>query len=218
MNRCSLVDQAVLVDSWPASRVDKARSITVTARRLAAERGFDEFTLDELAEAAGVSRRTLFNYFPSKVGAVLGLPPQGCSEVLTQFTAGGPSGHLLQDAVAVLDRFVAAGAQSREHHRVLRRALERNPKLLAATREQFRDLARAWAELIARREGISATHPRAVGLVALITATLEAAVQLYADGDDDRNLQDIVDVLTREQARLFTASPASLTASTTPGS
>ncbi len=34
--------------------------------RLCGERGFDAVTVEEVAEAAGVSRKTVFNHFPSK--------------------------------------------------------------------------------------------------------------------------------------------------------
>jgi AcrR family transcriptional regulator len=40
--------------------------IADTAARLFVERGFDAVTVDEIAEAAEVARKTVFNYFPTK--------------------------------------------------------------------------------------------------------------------------------------------------------
>ncbi|WP_406276939.1 TetR/AcrR family transcriptional regulator [Nocardia sp. NBC_00881] len=52
--------------------------IAQTAIALFAENGYDGTTIDEVAAAAGVSRRTLFNYFKSKEDLALsGLAEQG---------------------------------------------------------------------------------------------------------------------------------------------
>ncbi|MFI6438286.1 TetR/AcrR family transcriptional regulator [Streptomyces sp. NPDC050759] len=49
-----------------------------TALELFAAKGYDDTTLDEIAAAAGVSKRTLFNYFRSKEDLALnGLSEQG---------------------------------------------------------------------------------------------------------------------------------------------
>ncbi len=78
-------------------RWETSHRITLCAQRLTDEHGHDGFTMDDLADAAEVSRRTLFNYFPSKTDAVLGAPPEIPDAVVDTFRAGGPHGHLIDD-------------------------------------------------------------------------------------------------------------------------
>lgn len=49
-----------------ARRRESREAIIVAAERLFLERGFGSVSMDELAEAAGVARRTLYNQFASK--------------------------------------------------------------------------------------------------------------------------------------------------------
>jgi AcrR family transcriptional regulator len=45
-------------------------AIALAARELFLSKGFDETTVDEVAEASGVSRRTVFRYYPTKESMV----------------------------------------------------------------------------------------------------------------------------------------------------
>lgn len=65
-------------------------AVHAAAFELVSNRGLDGATVDQIAERAGVSRRTFFNYFATKEDAVLGLVPAHCPEaVLDEFRAGG---------------------------------------------------------------------------------------------------------------------------------
>ena len=48
-----------------------ARLLRVTAIKLFAEHGFDNISITQIADAAGVSKMTVFNYFPTKEDLVL---------------------------------------------------------------------------------------------------------------------------------------------------
>jgi AcrR family transcriptional regulator len=52
------------------------------ALRLALEKGPDQVTVEEIAEAADVSVRTFFNYFPHKEHAILGRNPEHLERAL----------------------------------------------------------------------------------------------------------------------------------------
>ncbi len=49
-----------------AQKQARSRAIQSAARRLFLGQGFDATTMEQVAEAAGVSRATLFNYYPGK--------------------------------------------------------------------------------------------------------------------------------------------------------
>src|SRR5205807_8371742 len=51
-------------------RTPVRRELTAAAIRLFQKNGYDQTTVDEIAEAAGVARRTFFRYFRSKEDAV----------------------------------------------------------------------------------------------------------------------------------------------------
>jgi AcrR family transcriptional regulator len=72
--------EAVPAGSSPSLRERKKlatrRALQRFALDLVAERGYSRVTIEDIAEAADVSPRTFFNYFPSKEAALLGADPE----------------------------------------------------------------------------------------------------------------------------------------------
>lgn len=56
-------------------RQEVSALLHAAARQLAEEHGLDRVRIEEVAQRAGVSRRTFFNYYATKEDAVLGLVP-----------------------------------------------------------------------------------------------------------------------------------------------
>ena len=134
-------------------KVETTHRITLCAQRLTDERGLDGFTMDDLADAAEVSRRTLFNYFPSKVDAVLGAHPDLPEEALATFRAGGPHGHVVDDVAELARIALAVKNPDRESIELGLRVLRSEPRLLAASHERFEAVTDEFAALLVEREG-----------------------------------------------------------------
>ena len=63
-------------------RLATRQKISDVATRLFIERGFDEVTMDEIAEAADVSRMTVFNHFSRKEDLFFDLDQEGREDLL----------------------------------------------------------------------------------------------------------------------------------------
>lgn len=156
-------------------RRQTALRITVEAQRLAEERGLDGFTLEELADAVGVCRRTLFNHVPAKLDAVLGPIPDLDPEVEATFVAGGPHGDLVEDVVVAARALTEGSGLTREDLERGRRLLRREPRLVAREHQRFDEVTTRFGELVLAREGEAFGRDRAQLLMRVLVATHEVA-------------------------------------------
>jgi AcrR family transcriptional regulator len=177
--------------------------ITHAARRLADARGLDGFTMDELAEDAGVSRRTLFNHFAGKLDAVLGPPPEPPADVLATFRAGGPHGDLLLDLRHVADATLTVQGLGRDELAQVRRLLLAGPKLLAATHERFLRLSERLVREIELREGPRADSRRARVAIGLLASLFDTSLQAFLDDPEQKPLAHHFDESLRFARALF---------------
>jgi AcrR family transcriptional regulator len=142
------------------------RQLRRAALELVGERGLANVTVEDIAEAADVSPRTFFNYFPSKEAVLFGGEPDRAAA--------------LRDRVARL----APGAPAVE---VLRTVMAQDAEAMAA---ELRSLGGDPADWL-RRMKVARTDPQVRAAQAAHMATIERAIgeglatRLGADADTD---------------------------------
>lgn len=123
-------------ETWQEERLRSTRSrLRSCGLRLIAERGYDETTARDIAQAAGVSSMTFFRHFPSKEDVVLGMPPDSAAIVVAERTLGaaGEDARPLDVARAVLDAVAEELGDEGLSDVALRLAIVRdNPALMGA--------------------------------------------------------------------------------------
>lgn len=124
---------------------DTWRLVHGTAVSLMAERGFDAVSIDDIVAAAGVSRRTFFNYFASKESVVFDPDPDDPA-LWAGLLAARPAGESLWHSLReVLIGYTGATAERMVLQRRLRLA---SPELAGCSREvtdRFWAVLRDWA-------------------------------------------------------------------------
>ncbi len=164
-------------------------SVVAVARRLTLEHGFSGFTIERLCDEVGISRRTFFNYFPSKEDAVLGHPDESpAEELLAAFAASGRSSTPVPLLDALTTLFVEFGARmgiSREEYESMSAVLHREPHLMARMFAQAESKSQVLTELIASREGLPPDHPRArVATFVLGGIARRSMDEFFTEGND----------------------------------
>ena len=186
-------------------RWETSRRITQCAQVLTDRHGLDGFTMEDLASEAGVSRRTLFNYFPSKTDAVLGEIPEIPDAAVEAFRAGGPHGNLVDDLAELAHLVLAVKQPKRESIELGRRVLTRDPRMLAAAHQRFELISQEFAALVLERVGDGYEAFRARLLLRLVLTLFDSALESFVQEDESRALVDVFDEHLRAARALFTA-------------
>ncbi len=169
---------------------DSRGRLQEAALALFAERGFDQTTAAEIAARAGVTERTFFRHFPDKREVLFGGSAL-LQERMVEGVAGAPATDGPLDAVARgLD---AAAAMLGEFRRDLSRqrqvVIAANPELRERERAKLADYAAA-VDAALRQRGVR--EPRATLAAEAGMTVLRVAIELWATGDDDRDLAVIM--------------------------
>ncbi|MCW4386287.1 TetR/AcrR family transcriptional regulator [Salinibacterium sp. SYSU T00001] len=197
-------------------RARTRREITEYARRLTARSGLQGFTVEDLCEHAGISRRTFFNYFPGKEQAVIGEHSDSVDEdAVATFLAGRPEGTvgisptLLDDLLAfAIAHFQTIGLTPEEASAFFA-AAHREPRLIEQLMRRGEEHHRYMTMLVGTREGLVAEHPVPHMAVTLVDALVHSAVrQFFAEGNT-RTLPEILQARLDVAKEIFSASASS---------
>ncbi|MFI1927918.1 mycofactocin system transcriptional regulator [Streptomyces sp. NPDC020377] len=169
---------------------------------LFARQGFDGTTVDDIADAAGIGRRTFFRYFASKNDLVWGDFEEQLARLDALLAAADPDIPMmdaLREAVVEFNRFDPALVP---WHRQRMALILRVPTLQADSAVRYASWRALVMEFAARRLG----RPPSDMLPRLIGSTLLAAcVAAYEQWltDDDADLSDLLDLAVRQLAAGF---------------
>ncbi len=181
-------------------RLATRSAITAVARSLTAERGLNGYTVEEVCEKAGISRRTFFNYFPSKEDAIIGHVddefPAETVEAFIRGGAGSPAGEisatLFQDLVTLTLQLSERMSSSEEETRQLIRVIKKEPQLvlriIGASEEREADFSR----MLAAREGVAPDHPVVRMAVVLIGGIARKSSMAYFSESNTRPHRELL--------------------------
>jgi AcrR family transcriptional regulator len=171
--------------------------LSEVALRLLTDRDFESVTVDEIAAAAGVSRRSFFRYFASKEDVVLQFLDQ-MAERLRDAVVARPAHESPVTAVhAALRPQVAAYVADADRTLAVVRLLQRSPALRARELESRQRMRELVAEAIGRRLGLdhrADLRPRLLAGVALVP--FDVAITTWVEGRAEADIHAILDAAT----------------------
>jgi AcrR family transcriptional regulator len=184
------------------------RSLRRVALDLVAERGFAHVTVEDIAEAADVSPRTFFNYFPSKEAAVVGADPDRVATLRERIVHEAPGEPVLtalrvvmtSEAEAWADELSELGGDPAGWLRRMKEA-RADPHLRAAHAAQMAMVERTIAEGLAERLGTDVDRDPYPGLLAaMATGVFRSSMNFWAGSGGTMPLGQLIDLAFRALA------------------
>lgn len=160
------------------------RALRWAALSLVSERGLEHVTTEEIAAEAGVSQRTLFNYFTSKEDVLLGNDPDLGPTLAAALKARPAVEAPLQAIKEVFIDYTRTITMDQEMWRLRMQVVQANPSLFPGLMGASALFARELVDSIAARTGTDPAQDAYPGLVVNVAiAAMRATVQHHAAND-----------------------------------
>ncbi|SMQ63415.1 TetR/AcrR family transcriptional regulator [Agreia sp. VKM Ac-1783] len=171
------MNESAIVDRRERRRLETASRLTSTSRRLTAEHGLAGFTVEQLCDEVGVSRRTFFNYFRTKEDAVIGVDPDAESQIFAgEFLARGSRGWpvVIDDLLELAIEHFGTLEGTAQEHAYFFAALDREPRLLQRFIGMSKERERQLVALVAERENVAVDDLRAQAVAYVLVGLLRS--------------------------------------------
>jgi mycofactocin system transcriptional regulator len=172
---------------------------------LFAARGFDETTVDDIAAAAGIGRRTFFRYFPSKNDVPWGAFDRELDRMRAMLKEIAPEVSLMDAVRLALIDFNHVPAEQVPLHRRRMELILRVPTLFAHSTLRFTAWRQVVAEFVAERTG---RRPDDLAPQTIAHAVLGVAIAAYERwlDDPDADIGALLDDAMRQLDAAFADS------------
>ncbi|WP_326697184.1 TetR family transcriptional regulator [Streptomyces sp. NBC_01754] len=179
------------------------RAVHEATLRLTVEHGLDHVTVEAIADAAGISRRTFSNYFIDKEDALLYGEEQHI-RVLVQSVRGRPAEEPAWTALrAAVAQFSNRMAPPEREWAVRTRLAMRHPSLLARQLANHATLERDLADAVAARPGPAGTPVCPMVLATAFLASLRIAMRMWIEEDLARGPGEVIDEILDQMGQSF---------------
>ncbi|WP_338700417.1 TetR/AcrR family transcriptional regulator [Streptomyces sp. Q6] len=185
---------------------ERRAQLLEAALSLFAHRAPEEVSLDDVAEAAGVSRPLVYRYFPGGKQQLYEAALRSAADVLEQCFAEPPEGSLTSRLTRALDRYLAFV----DEHDMGFAALLQGGSVVETSRTTaiVDGVRRAAAEHILSHLAAAEPGPRLRMTVRMWITAVEAASLIWLDEDKQPPLDELRDGLVDQFMAVLTATAA----------
>ena len=177
------------------------RTLRQAALRLVADRGLDRVTVEDIAEEAGVSTRTFFNYFPTKEAVLFGADPARFESLRTR-VLDRPAKEdaltalrrtLVEESRSISEELSALGGDPADWLSRMR-AAHGDAHLRAAHAAHMASVERILAEAVATRLGTDLEEdPYPMLLCGAAVGAMRAVFSIWANGGGRVALEELAE-------------------------
>lgn len=163
-------------------KIDTTRLIHEAAVQLARDRGVQSVTIEAICEAAGISQRTFFNYFPFKEAVFVFPPPPLPEDAVARFAAGKDE-DFMPDLIDLLVAQATEMGKTRWIGPLMREIAEAHPRLMPLQMAEFQKFEAQLQGLIAGRLGAAPDDLRAMAVAGAVIGVNRITFDRWRDDE-----------------------------------